>query len=48
MASTGIRPTLQIDVVSDVVCPWCVVGFRQLDAALKQENLLARLRWLSV
>lgn len=25
---------LQIDVVSDVVCPWCYVGKRQLDEAL--------------
>ncbi len=45
MPSPDPRPTVQIDVVSDVVCPWCIVGFRQLDAALKQENMLARLRW---
>ncbi len=25
---------LQIDVVSDVVCPWCFVGKRQLESAL--------------
>ena len=24
----------RIDVVSDVVCPWCYIGKRQLDAAL--------------
>lgn len=29
-------PTLRIDVVSDVVCPWCFVGKRRLDAALAQ------------
>ncbi len=45
MPSPDPRPTVQIDVVSDVVCPWCIVGFLQLDAALKQENVLARLRW---
>ncbi|UWR04350.1 DsbA family oxidoreductase [Ruegeria conchae] len=45
MPSLDPRPTVQIDVVSDVVCPWCIVGFRQLDVALKQENVLARLRW---
>lgn len=45
MPSPDPHPTVQIDVVSDVVCPWCIVGFRQLDAALKQENVLARLRW---
>jgi predicted DsbA family dithiol-disulfide isomerase len=27
---------LQIDVISDVVCPWCFVGKRQLDYALEQ------------
>ncbi|RPH66924.1 MAG: DsbA family oxidoreductase [Burkholderiales bacterium] len=27
---------LRIDVVSDVVCPWCYVGKRQLEAALER------------
>ena len=27
--------TLAIDIVSDVVCPWCFVGKRRLEAALK-------------
>ena len=26
--------TIQIDVVSDVICPWCFLGKRRLDAAL--------------
>lgn len=25
---------LRIDIISDVVCPWCIVGFRQLTRAL--------------
>ncbi len=25
---------LQVDIVSDVVCPWCIIGYRQLQAAL--------------
>lgn len=25
---------LRIDLVSDVVCPWCIVGYRQLEQAL--------------
>ena len=45
MSSSDPRPTVQIDVVSDVVCPWCIIGFRQLDAALKQQSVLAHLRW---
>ena len=27
-------PTLTIDVVSDVVCPWCYIGKRKLEVAL--------------
>lgn len=26
---------LQIDIVSDVVCPWCIVGYLQLNKALE-------------
>jgi len=28
--------TLTIDIVSDVVCPWCYVGKRRLEAALRE------------
>ena len=28
--------TLRIDVISDVVCPWCYVGKRQLESALRR------------
>ncbi|WP_170784406.1 DsbA family oxidoreductase [Ruegeria lacuscaerulensis] len=45
MTETDTRPVVQIDIVSDVVCPWCIVGFRQLDQALQSQNVLARLRW---
>lgn len=45
MTSPDPRPVVQIDIVSDVVCPWCIVGFRQLDLALQQQNVLAQLRW---
>lgn len=30
---TAERQTVTIDVVSDVVCPWCFVGQKRLDAA---------------
>ncbi|MCE8537081.1 DsbA family oxidoreductase [Ruegeria pomeroyi] len=45
MTGQSPRPELQIDIVSDVVCPWCIVGFRQLDQALATTGVLARLRW---
>ncbi len=32
--SEDMRAKVTIDVVSDVVCPWCFVGKRKLDAAL--------------
>ncbi len=28
------KPTIKIDIVSDVVCPWCYVGKRRLEQAL--------------
>jgi predicted DsbA family dithiol-disulfide isomerase len=38
--------TTTIDIVSDVVCPWCFIGKRQLDAALAQWQQPALIRWL--
>ena len=35
-----------IDVVSDVICPWCFLGKRRLDAALNQlDGIDAFVRW---
>jgi predicted DsbA family dithiol-disulfide isomerase len=35
-----------IDVVSDVICPWCFLGKRRLDAALAQlEDIDVFVRW---
>ena len=36
---------LRIDIASDVVCPWCVVGYRQLELALERTGTEARIRW---
>ena len=36
---------LTIDVVSDVVCPWCYVGEKRLEAALAEEPQPVTLRW---
>ena len=42
-------PTLTIDIVSDVVCPWCYIGKRKLEAALASaqasELPTAVVRW---
>jgi len=39
--------TLQIDIVSDVVCPWCAIGFANLNTALKEldEPIEAQIKW---
>ena len=36
---------LTIDVISDVVCPWCYVGEKRLEAALAEEPQPVTLRW---
>lgn len=37
---------LTVDLVSDVVCPWCFIGKRQLDAAFAQRGVPSPLvRW---
>ncbi len=36
---------LQIDIVSDIVCPWCIIGYRQLAAALQASNTAHEIHW---
>ncbi|GAB5451369.1 MAG: DsbA family oxidoreductase [Halioglobus sp.] len=38
---------LQVDIVSDVVCPWCVIGYKQLEKALSvvAGEFHAEIRW---
>ncbi len=31
---TDASSTITIDIVSDVVCPWCIIGYRQLETAI--------------
>ena len=51
-AKTGSDPALedparavQVDIVSDVMCPWCIVGYRQLEHALAHRGVGAYVRW---
>ncbi|RAW00162.1 DsbA family oxidoreductase [Pseudochryseolinea flava] len=30
------KPTIKIDIVSDIVCPWCYIGKRRLEKAMHQ------------
>lgn len=34
MAKISQVTPLQVDIVSDVVCPWCIIGYKQLQKAL--------------
>lgn len=33
-AAAGTRPTVTIDIFSDVVCPWCYIGKRRFEAGI--------------
>lgn len=43
----NISNELQIEIVSDVVCPWCIIGYKQLEKALTMLPLVPEvtLRW---
>ena len=38
---------LKIDIVSDVSCPWCIIGYKGLEKALDntQEDVKAEIEW---
>lgn len=38
-------PIVEVDIVSDVMCPWCIIGYRQLEAALARTAFGMRVRW---
>lgn len=42
---TDQREALTIDVVSDVVCPWCYLGKKRLERALAEEDEAIQVRW---
>ncbi|MDF1722478.1 MAG: DsbA family oxidoreductase [Minwuia sp.] len=36
---------LRIDIVSDVMCPWCIIGYRQLAEALDATGTAHDIHW---
>ena len=38
---------LRIDIVSDVVCPWCIIGYKQVETALTmlEQPVAAEMWW---
>ena len=39
------RQPLRLDIVSDVVCPWCIVGYLQLQEALRETGIASSIHW---
>jgi predicted DsbA family dithiol-disulfide isomerase len=37
--------SLRIDIVSDVMCPWCIIGYKQLAQALKEKDMPHEIHW---
>jgi len=37
--------SLTVDVISDVICPWCFIGKRRLEKAITSYRKPARVRW---
>lgn len=36
---------IRVDIVSDVMCPWCIIGFKQLEAACNQTGIGVEVHW---
>lgn len=36
---------VEVDIVSDVMCPWCIVGYKQLEQALGLTGFGAQVCW---
>jgi len=41
------RSQLKIDIVSDVICPWCAIGYKKLSKAMEDlnEEILFEVNW---
>ena len=37
--------TLRIDIVSDVMCPWCAIGYSQLARAIEETGAKVQILW---
>lgn len=38
--------SLSVDVISDVICPWCFIGKRRLEKAIVMHGKPVKVRWL--
>jgi predicted DsbA family dithiol-disulfide isomerase len=37
--------SIRVDIVSDIVCPWCIVGLRQLQIAVETTGIEIDIHW---
>ena len=42
---TDPKQPLRIDIISDVMCPWCIIGYRQLAIALEDSKVVHEIHW---
>ncbi len=47
MIAASDLPKMRIDIISDVMCPWCVIGYLGLQQALEElkDELAAEIHW---
>lgn len=38
-------PQIRVDIVSDVMCPWCIIGYLELAQASRQTGIGLGVRW---
>lgn len=41
--TTAVSDKIKLDIVSDVMCPWCIVGYKRLEAAINELGLQDRI-----
>jgi len=34
-----MKEKVKIDIVSDVVCPWCLIGYKRLELAISEMGI---------
>lgn len=44
-ATDSLASPIRIDIASDVVCPWCIIGYKQLERALAETGVQAEVHW---
>lgn len=42
---TADTPPIRADIVSDVVCPWCAIGYYQLAKAVRETGIEVDIHW---